>query len=232
MKSILILAGVMCALILAGCNSELSENVDTSQLFFEFHVDQGVSSAFVSATFRKDSAHSNTIVRLSGGDTISVNGKSLGEHEDPLIRNLYTYETNVPLADPYSFRFERPGENPYISSVIPPAEPVLLDIPPNTTLAGPIVVNWTPGEGNAAERYFIYLESDCTTLNATVGGDQSSVTLMPAEVEGEEEPVDPASTLDSCNAIISVTAVNDGTMAGGLAGRGGIVAEAASTLQF
>ena len=137
MRAIIAIMGIL--LILSGCPRTGSEFIATGGLYIEYTVVENGERADVRAEVVLGGRF-GAPVELSAGDEISVNGTILGEGGF-----LDTgYNATVVAADEYVFRFTRPNESPYVSTV-KPAVPVTITSPTDgatvSRLAG-FTVSW------------------------------------------------------------------------------------------
>jgi len=157
----LIITSTLAAMLVwaVGCSpQEDSSNIKTAGIYFEFEVTDSADKAEAVATFWVGNKPGGTVLNLSGGDEIKVNGVRLSEQRG---FNPIRYAATLDKADKYDFVFTRPDEDPYSSLLAQMPKPVVITGPPASDIARDkaFEVTW---EDNSA---------DSKTIELLIGGD-------------------------------------------------------------
>ena len=142
MPIFIVSALLILAFSILGCSTKKSDssNLRTTGINAHFEIIAIGGNVTCRAQFNIEGDRSN-IVELSGGDTVTCNGTTMGKSG-----NYYTSTLSYTPGGTYTVVFTRSGENPYSSTVVLPEAPVI-SAPTqgsNNTKGQTLNVTWTP----------------------------------------------------------------------------------------
>jgi len=203
---------------LIGCETELSENIATDSWYVDFSVDEDGAEANARAEFRVGNPL-GTIIRLSAGDEVRINGTELF-YEEFLIPH---YEATISAATNYILEVTRDGEGSFRSTVVPPSPVIITSPAAGATLSqrGGFSMTWDDPEPEpTGYRVGIRAQTDtCTSVFSSYVSDVSTYTFAPGfYTEPDEEEGEGMCGGGTFNAEIFVISSRNGTMADELRG--------------
>ena len=200
-----------------GCTSpeEDSCNIKTAGIYVQYEVFEEGNSARTRATFWVGDSPGGTFLTLGAcGDTITVNGQSLGKNTSNIDHDYY--ETTMAAADSYEFVFSREDEDPYTSSVSPRA-PVVVTAPTGASISRTEAfdVTWDANDSGSIN---LLIDGDCIKDYPNVLGDSVSDNGTHTVNAGAIEPFVSSDATESCVASVELTRENGGTLSSSLKG--------------
>ncbi|MBI4699700.1 MAG: hypothetical protein HY744_00810 [Deltaproteobacteria bacterium] len=193
-----------------GCGhpEEDSCNIKTAGIYVEYEVAEQGAQATAKATFWVGDDSGGTYLTLGQcGDQIQVNGKAL----DKKAGNPEYYESALASADGYEFVFTRVDEDPYPSSVAPPAD-VSISAPAadaSISRADPFDITW---DKDGSGEIKLLVEGDCIASYPKPLGDEIADTGSYTVNAGDIEPFVESDKDKTCSATITLTREKAGSL--------------------
>lgn len=210
-RVVLVAAGLAAV---TGCESADSEDIRTSGIYATFSAESDGSSTKAVAVLRVGGAASNTFVKLSNGDTLTVS--AAGQTQALMEVNLlqaYSYQGTFSAVNEnaaYVFNFDRatdtedaPNSNVNLPATFAISAPAAAS---QFSRSAPITVTWAPS--GTTDRMSLEVRGDCIqTRILDVTGDPGTFTIN----GGTINPL-AGRTADNCSSTITVRRARTGTL--------------------
>lgn len=199
---------LLLAPILVGCTPILSEDVPIGDWYVNYQVFDEVDSVRVRAEFRVRTALGD-VIRLSAGDTITVNGTVLVY--DGLV--VPHYAGTVDFATEYAFVFTRPDVGAFTSTASLPGAVTITAPASGATVSQQtgFTVTWDDGDTTSDGSYDVFVDTTtgtCDVFAVESAPSATTVTFSQANfiAAGETEPPCGNSTLNGTLTVRSYKA--------------------------
>ncbi len=198
--------GAVASSLLSGCTSTPSTNIKSTGIDARFSVDGANGAAIVaaSATFKVGA----TYLDLQGGDEAYCEGVRMSGTS---VIGAITYSATIPrkpTGESYTFELRRPGESPYVGTVVQ-LDTVSISSPANAATvsgAAPGSVTWNAGTRGSVD---VSINGNCIfKQNTTLAADSTTYAFKNLDFTDSKNT--------SCDGTIEVIRNDKGTGPSGL----------------